>query len=124
MAGCEAYVAYALEHPARYGILFSPERADDMCSGASVALGPDGRPLLEYGGEAFGVLLDGIEACVVAGRSASTDVLTDGTALWVALHGTAGLWTALVRFPWPAPESFVRQLVLSLARVTDGAAAA
>jgi len=121
VAGCEAYVAYALAHPARYRILFSPARTGDMCRGEAVEIGPDGRPLLDYGGEAFGLLLDGIEACVAAGRSASTDPLADGTALWVAMHGTADLWTALIRFPWPSADDFVRQLVLRLARVTDPA---
>jgi hypothetical protein len=73
----------------------------------------------ELGAEAFSKLVDGIAACVQAGVSASTDVVADGTAVWVALHGAVTLRTALPRFPWPEPVSeFVRQLVLQLAKVT------
>jgi AcrR family transcriptional regulator len=117
VAGGEAYVAFGLEHPARYGVLFSERRiaAADNCK--AVPIGPDGRPVLEFGAEAFAILVDALEACVRAGISASTDVTADATALWVALHGAVSLRTALPRFPWPDAEKFVRRLVLSLAKV-------
>jgi AcrR family transcriptional regulator len=117
VAGCEAYVAFGLEHPARYGVLFSERRmaAADYCQ--PVPIGPDGRPVLEFGAEAFAILVDAVDACVRAGVSASTDAVADGTALWVAMHGTVTLRTALPRFPWPDPDRFVRHLVLSLAKV-------
>jgi AcrR family transcriptional regulator len=120
VAGCEAYVAFGLERPARYGVLFSERRtaAADNCK--TVPIGPDGRPVLEFGAEAFAILVNAIDACVRAGVSASTDVVADGTALWVALHGTVSLRTALPRFPWPDPDQFVRHLVLSLAKVREG----
>ena len=118
VAGCEAYVAFGLEHPARYGVLFSRQRpaAPDYCK--PVPVGPDGRPVLEFGAETFALLVQAIEDCVTAGVSASTDVVADATAVWVALHGTISLRTALPRFPWPDPAVFVRQLVLPLAQVT------
>jgi len=118
VAGCEAYVAFGLEHPARYGVLFYRQlpAAPDYCK--PVPIGPDGRPVLEFGAETFALLVQGIQDCVTAGVSASTDVLADATAVWVALHGTVSLRTALPRFPWPDPAAFVRQLVLPLARVT------
>jgi AcrR family transcriptional regulator len=120
VAGCEAYVAFGLEHPARYGVLFSERRiaAADNCT--PVPIGPDGRPVLEFGAEAFALLVSAIDACVRSGASASTDVLADGTALWVAMHGTISLRTALRRFPWPDAGQFVRELVLSLAKVSAG----
>lgn len=123
IAGCEAYLAFGLEHPARYGVLFSERRiaAADNCK--PVPIGPDGRPVLEFGAEAFALLVNAIDACVKAGASASTDVVADGTALWVAMHGTVSLRTALPRFPWPDPGQFVRQLVLSLAKVASHAPA-
>src|ERR1700684_570692 len=51
IAGCEAYVAFGLAHPARYGVLFSGRRmaAKDYCK--PVPIGPDGRPVLEFGAE-------------------------------------------------------------------------
>ena len=38
--------------------------------------------------------------------------------VWVALHGTVTLRTALPGFPWPELAAFARQLVLPLAQVT------
>lgn len=119
-AGCEAYVSYGLAHPARYGVLFSGrlQPPEEYC--APIPLGPDGRPVLEFGAEAFALLVQAIEACVEGGVSDSTDVVADATAVWVALHGAVTLRTALPGYPWPEPGSFVRHLVLSLARVTSG----
>lgn len=118
VAGCEAYVGYGLAHPARYGVLFSGPRGTPLDHCAPVPLGPEGRPVLEFGAEAFALLVRGIEDCVKAGSSASTDVVADATAVWVALHGAVTLRTTLPGFPWPEPEPFIRRLVLSLARIT------
>jgi len=122
VAGCEGYVAFGLGHPARYGVLFSERRiagarAGDYCK--PVPIGPDGRPVLEFGAESFALLVNAVTACVSAGVSASTDVVADSTAVWVALHGAVSLRTALPRFPWPGLDQFVRQLVLPLAKVTE-----
>jgi len=118
VGGCEAYVSYGLAHPARYGVLFSGPRgaAKEYC--APVPMGPDGHPVLEFGAEAFALLVRGIQDCVEAGSSASTDVVADSTAVWVALHGAVTLRSSLPGFPWPEPETFVRHLVRSLARIT------
>jgi AcrR family transcriptional regulator len=115
--GCQAYVAYGLAHPARYGVLFSGRRmaAADYCK--PVPIGPDGRPVLEFGAESFALLVKSIEDCVTAGASASTDVVADATAVWVAMHGTVTLRTALPGFPWPDPGQFVGRYVPSLARI-------
>jgi AcrR family transcriptional regulator len=117
VAGCTAYVAFGLGHPARYRVLFSEPwpAVPEYCQ--PVALGPDDRPVMELGAESFAVLVEAISDCVKAGVSASTDVVADATAVWVALHGTVSLRTARPRFPWPHPEEFVRQFVLSLAHV-------
>ena len=118
VAGCEAYVAFGLEHPARYGVLFYRPLPAPPGYPKPVPIGPDGRPVLGLGAEAFALLVQAIQDCVTAGVSASTDVVADATAVWVALHGTVSLRTALPRFPWPDPAASVRQLVLSLAQVT------
>ena len=67
VAGCEAYVGYGLAHPARYGVLFSRSHGmpEDYC--APVPLGPEGHPVLEFGAEAFALLVRGIEDCAEAG---------------------------------------------------------
>jgi AcrR family transcriptional regulator len=118
LAGCEAYVAFGLEHPARYRVLFSRQRPTSPDYPEPVPTGPDGRPVPGYGAGTFALLVQAIQDCVAAGVSASTDAAADATAVWVALHGTVSLHTALPRFPWPDPAAFVRQLVLSLAQVT------
>jgi AcrR family transcriptional regulator len=118
IAGCEAYVAFGLEHPARYGVLFSTQRSVAQDYPKPVLIGPDRRPVPGFGAETFALLVQAIQDCVTAGVSASTDVVADATAVWVALHGTVSLRTALPGFPWPDPAASVRQLVLSLAEVT------
>jgi AcrR family transcriptional regulator len=119
VAGCEAYVAFGLEHPARYSMLFSTQRPTTPGYPMPVPIGPDGRPMPEFGAQSFALLVQAIEDCVTAGVSASTDVVADATAVWVALHGTVTLRAALPRFPWPDLAAFVRQRVLLLAQVTS-----
>ena len=118
LAGCQAYLDYGLGHPARYGLLFSPRglAPEDYCK--PVPIGPDGQPVLEFGAEAFSLLVRGIQTCVEAGVSDSSDVLADATAVWVALHGAVSLRTVLPGFPWPERPAFNRQLVLPLAQIT------
>ena len=117
VAGCEAYVAFGLEHPERYGVLFSERRIATVDYCKPVPIGPDGMPVLEFGAESFALLVTSIEDCVRAGISASTDIVADATAVWVAMHGTITLRSTLPGFPWPDPGQFVGQFVRSLARV-------
>ena len=118
VAGCAGYVDFGLSRPARYGVLFTGRwgAAADYCQ--PVALSPDGQPVLEWGAEAFSMLLHAIQDCVTAGRSASTDVVADATTVWVALHGTVALRTTLSGFPWPPLAAQLWHEVLALARVT------
>ncbi len=120
VAGCEAYVAFGLERPARYRVLFSEDRSSDSswrdyCK--PVALAPGASPVLEFGAESFALLVDSLSKCVAAGRSSSTDAFSDSTAIWVALHGTVSLNSATPGFPWPEPDGFVRRFVLLLGRI-------
>ncbi len=119
--GCLAYVRYGLDHAARYGVLFSERRLSvlDRCS--PIAVGKDGLPVLEFGAEAFALLVEGVETCVRSGASASEDVLADAISIWVAMHGTVQLRTSLPDFPWPDTERFVRTFVLSLAHIAGPA---
>jgi AcrR family transcriptional regulator len=120
-SGCQAYVAFGLEHPARYAVLFSARRmaAQDYQPAPPARPFQAGPPPLAVGSEAFALLVNAIKACVTAGVSASSDVVADATAVWVALHGTVSLHTSLSRrFPWPDLSQFVRGLVLTLAKIT------
>ena len=118
VGGCEAYLSYGLEYPARYGVLFARHGAGPEEDCAPFPLDADGRPVLAFGAESFALLVRAIEECSAAGVSASTDAITDATAVWVALHGTVTLRTALPGFPWPELHAFTRELVLPLAKIT------
>jgi AcrR family transcriptional regulator len=120
VAGCQAYVRFGLTHPARYGVLFSEERIPDSLHCTPVPIGPDGRPILQFGAESFALLVDALEG-VERGVSVSSDVVTSATAVWVAMHGTVSLGIALPEFPWPSEAPFVRQLVLALSGIDDNA---
>ena len=119
--GCQAYVRYGDENPARYQVLFTEPRSVGPVKDRPV-MQPGQRPDLPAGTEAFAMLADSIEACVNAGVSASTDIVADGAAIWTALHGTVTLRAARPLFPWPEPaDDFVRGIVLRLARIVTPA---
>ena len=114
VAGCEAYVAFGLENPGRYGALFV---RGNLRPESLVAVPFPFEELPPVGGEAFAVLVDGIRGCIDAGISSSTDPFADATGLWVALHGTVSLWTSMCEGQWPEGGDFIRGLVATLARV-------
>lgn len=107
-AGCEAYLAFAARRPHRYSLLFREPDPED-----GTPFGEAG----DKGAAAFATLVDGITACIAAGRSASTDPFNDAVALWSGLHGYASLSAAQCRFPWPAREDTLERIVRGLARV-------
>src|SRR5258708_24672701 len=72
VAGCEAYVAFGLEHPARYGVVFSTQRPATPDYPKPVPIGPDGRPRLEYGAETFAPLVQGTRDGVTGGAPPAT----------------------------------------------------
>jgi AcrR family transcriptional regulator len=120
VAGCEAYVAFGLQRPARYKVLFSERRPGDgswtrYC--VPITIRPGESPLLEMGAESFALLVDAVSACIRAGRSESTDAFADSVAIWVALHGFVSLQEAMPGFPWPESDDFVRRLVVLLGRI-------
>ncbi|MHB8219049.1 MAG: TetR/AcrR family transcriptional regulator [Acidimicrobiales bacterium] len=126
LAGCETYVAYGMENAARYRVLFARELPggitgpprDGTTVGAPTVLLDDRFP--PAGGEVFALLVEGIERCAAAGRSAGDDPFGTALAVWVALHGMVSLWTTLGDFPWPDRRSFTRRLVLAQVGI-DGA---
>ncbi len=116
VGGCTGYVEFGMEHPARYSVLFPCERL-----GAEHVpdVGPGGNPVPEgYGADSFGLLIDSIADCSAAGRSSSTAPLIDATAVWVAMHGTVTIWSALPDFPWPERSAFIANFVRALAHIT------
>ncbi|MCX5214258.1 TetR/AcrR family transcriptional regulator [Kitasatospora sp. NBC_00240] len=134
LAGCAAYVEFGTREPARYRLLFDSPRAkqkESPCDpdgfaavGAPAAEGAVGAdaasPGASHGLLAFQTLVEGLEACARAGRSAGDDPFGDAVALWTALHGQVTLRAGLPNFPWPHTDT-VEQLVRRLGRITPAA---
>lgn len=109
-AGCEAYLRYAVRCPQRYALLFVREHPADS------EIGEEEKAI---GEAAFATLVAGIEDCVRAGRSDSTDPYADAVALWSGLHGYSSLRSTHEGFPWPEHDDTPKRLVHNLARVRD-----
>jgi AcrR family transcriptional regulator len=111
-AVCAAYLEFSRARPQRYRVMFggvwNAARAveeggitEDQAAG--------------MGQEALAQLVSGIQECVDAGLSTSTDAFADAIALWVGLHGLAHQRTAAPAFPWP--PDLAERLTTSLAHL-------
>ena len=112
-AVCEAYLAFAAGRPHQYRVMFAGVWDARGAVTADPALADRAAAL---GGDAFSVLVDAVSRCVAAGRSSSRDPSADATAVWVGLHGLAGLQQAAPMFPWPPrlADELVTRLALVL----------
>lgn len=107
-AGCQGYLDYARTAPHRYGLLFTNPRTYERAESREN----------DPGAAAFNLLVEAIQACIDAGRSASTDAFGDATALWAGLHGYATLRAARPEFSWPAGTAVTDHLIAATARLT------
>jgi AcrR family transcriptional regulator len=108
----QVYLEFAQQHPQRYRLMFGGAWNAAEAPGADpeeVASRP------RIGLEALQVIVDAVQECADAGASRSTDAFASATALWVGLHGLAGLRQTTPLFPWPGGVD--RQLVDRLARL-------
>lgn len=95
---CAAYLAFSQGRPRRYRILFGGLWSDATVQPQASSTDAASR----VGQDVFELLVQELEACRHAGRSASTDAHGDAAGLWAALHGLAQLRLAAPLFPWPA----------------------
>jgi AcrR family transcriptional regulator len=88
-----AYVHFGLANPEHYRIVMmrGPSEMD---------------PSDEIASGAFGLLLDGVVACIGLGILEG-DPIQLGMQLWSAAHGITSLLIAKPRFPWPPVEELV-----------------
>lgn len=107
---CLAYLDFARSQPGRFRVLF--DRRREGASGIPNAVSVESM----IGGNAFSMLTSGIENCIRAGRSTSTDVVRDATLLWIGLHGYASLRAGVPYFPWPPTEELVDDLLSRFVR--------
>ncbi len=98
-AACSAYVAYGVEHPATYRVIFTRHRPSELPTVATAAA------------NVFQVLVDLLEECAAAGLRDGGDAFEDAVALWLGVHGLASLPPAHPRFPWPDRDHLVDRLL-------------
>lgn len=114
---CHTYVSFAAANPHLYRLAFDKEDHSPFPPEGSARPVPKSVETIP-GAAAFGLLVRAIDACVVAGRSASTDTQRDATLLWAALHGYAGLRRSSSDFPWPPHAETVDHYADRLACLT------
>jgi AcrR family transcriptional regulator len=103
----EAYVAFGLEHPEHYRVIFMTrhERAMDMAD-----LTPGGATA---GARAFGHLVDAVARAADEGAIVAVEPVLTSIALWSSLHGLVSLMISEPGFPWP-PVDWLVEAVLNL----------
>ncbi|GAA1843619.1 TetR/AcrR family transcriptional regulator [Microlunatus capsulatus] len=104
------YLDFARQQPEHYRLMFGG--AWDASAGADDVQRADRASI---GMDAFQVLVDVVAGCVEAGASAGDDAFADASALWVGLHGLAGLRQTTPLFPWP--RGLEDDLVTTLTRL-------
>ncbi|MFI1488705.1 TetR/AcrR family transcriptional regulator [Streptomyces sp. NPDC020747] len=115
---CRAYVAFAVDSPRLYNLLFSQEKVTVLRQVESGLLPPKQVDTMP-GADAFAMLVQAVTACVEEGNSTSTDPQRDATLLWTALHGYVTLLHTTADFPWPARDDMLDQYANHLAHLTD-----
>ena len=83
---CAAYMQFAMRRPNRYQL--------GSASRESNAIPRDSAT------RAFTLLVNAVAACVEADVSTSAGPFADATAIWVAIHGYAGLYPRRPALPW------------------------
>jgi AcrR family transcriptional regulator len=111
-ACCHAYLGFAQDHPERYrtmfGGLWMPALHDTSVTRDDMAT---------LGDRCTQLLIESLEDCVAAGRSASADPHADAVALWLGLHGLAHQRAVTVAYPWP--QDIADRIITALAHLDD-----
>jgi AcrR family transcriptional regulator len=84
-----AYVAFGLDHPEQYRVLFMSHRRSRHVDGEAV------------GRSAFEHLVAAVARCVAAGAFRPVDPRDAAVTIWSALHGVTSLLIARPELPWP-----------------------
>lgn len=111
-AGCLAYCRFGLAHPGPYRVMFGPWTT------AFPTTSWDEIP----GADTFGLLVEGVAACMAHGVAPAGDPLRVATGVWAALHGVVSLRQPVPTFPWPPVEALVEDVVVGLVGVPPAGA--
>jgi AcrR family transcriptional regulator len=119
IAGCRAYMAFGVDNPNLYGLLF---RRNQLLRGEESGPATDDEPD-DRNPDAgpFAYLMDSIRLCIADGSSGAKDVLSTATQLWAAMHGFVLLRGNGYQFPWPDLAQAEIELIGSIARLRDPA---
>ncbi|HEU0119975.1 MAG TPA: TetR/AcrR family transcriptional regulator [Bryobacteraceae bacterium] len=103
LAGLRCYIAFGLEHPRQYQLVFGAPTPDDC--GQDPATNQLGMQALEYLGRC-------LVRCRESGLFAPGDTIGDAIAIWMQLHGVT---TILINdhgrydMPWPSKEALIER---------------
>ncbi len=101
-AAGEAYVRFALDHPAEYRTIFQldlvVERKDEL---------PEGHG-------AFDALVGLVQACMDAGQAPARDPFPVSCVIWAAMHGLVTLRCSSPGFPWPPMDDLLEEIATDL----------
>lgn len=117
ITGCRAYMAFGIENPNLYGLLFGRNRLLRGEEAAPTSGGEPDRRDPDQG--SFGFLMADIRLCIADGTSGVTDVLSTAVQLWAAMHGFVLLRGNGYQFPWPDLDRAEIDLISSIARFRD-----
>lgn len=118
LTGCRAYIAFGVNNPNLYGLLFRRNRLlrgqePRPAVGEPDERNPDAGP--------FAYLMDGIRQCIADGSSSATSALSTAVQLWAAMHGFVLLRGNDYQFPWPDLAHTEVELICSIAKLRDPA---
>jgi hypothetical protein len=76
---------------------------------------PEYRPDSAHpGAAAFGLLVEGVSACMRAGIAPADDPFRVATNVWTALHGIVSLRGSAPGFPWPSLERQIDDVLIGM----------
>jgi AcrR family transcriptional regulator len=117
LAGCQAYIAFGVNNPDLYGLLF---RRNRLLRGQEPRPGAVGEPdERDPDAGPFAYLMDGIRQCIANGSSAATSVLPTAVQLWAGMHGFVLLRGNDYQFPWPDLAQTEVDLISSIAKLRE-----
>lgn len=101
LRGCEAYIAFAQEHPSAYRMIFEiniPVLDLDALTGRDV----------------FQILVDATYECLPSANASPEQAFAVATDIWVAMHGMVSLRRHLPAFPWPDTTEQLAGIIAAL----------
>jgi AcrR family transcriptional regulator len=99
--GLQIYVDFGLAHPNHYQLTFlspheDPRHEDPICM------------------QSFDYLVEGVEACIAAGRFRAQPPQEISQALWAAVHGVTSLLIQHSGFPFVARKKLIHRVIDSM----------